>query len=59
MTKIQIGFRAIVGDKDLSVLNRGHGTRIDVEIGIQFTESDLESARLQKRTERGRGDPFA
>ena len=36
MAQIQVGLRAVVGDKNLAVLQRRHGARIDVEIGVQL-----------------------
>ena len=36
MAQIQVGFRAVVGDKNLAVLERRHGAGIDVEVGVQL-----------------------
>src|SRR5262245_21324992 len=51
MTKVEVGFGAIICDEDLTVLVRGHRSRIDVEIGIQLLQTHLVAARLQQRTE--------
>jgi hypothetical protein len=53
MAQVQIGFGPVIGDEDLAMLERAHRPRIDVEIGVQLAESDLESPRLQKSAERG------
>jgi hypothetical protein len=36
VAKVEVGFGAVVGDEDLAVLERGHGARIDVEVGVQL-----------------------
>jgi hypothetical protein len=36
MTEVEIGFGAIIGDKNFSVLERRHGARIDVDIRVEF-----------------------
>ena len=53
MAQIQVGLGAVVGDIHLAMLERAHGARIDVEIGIKLAQPDLESARLKKRAEGG------
>ena len=54
MAEVEVGFGAVVGDIDLAVLKRAHGPRIDVEIGIELAQTDLEAAGLQERPQ-GRG----
>jgi len=36
VAKIQVGFRAVVGDEYLAVLERAHRPRIDVDIRIEL-----------------------
>src|SRR3546814_578062 len=59
MTKVEIGFGPVVGDVDFAVLIRAHRARIDVEIGIELADPDLESARLQQCAEACRHETFA
>lgn len=47
VTKVEVGFSAVVGDKHLTVLERTHGAWVHVDIGVQFQHGDLESPRLQ------------
>ncbi len=51
MAEIEIGLRPVVGDVDLAVLIRAHRARIDVEIGVELAQANLESACLQQSTE--------
>ncbi len=44
VTQIQIGFRAVFGDKHFTMLERTHGARIDIDVGIQFQQGDIEPA---------------
>ena len=59
MAEIEIGLRAVIGDEDFAVLIRRHGSRIDVEIGVELAQPHLVAARLKNRAERGRGETFA
>ncbi len=36
VAQVQVGFRAVVGDKHLAVLERRHRAGIDVEVGVQL-----------------------
>ena len=53
VAEIEIGLGAVVGDEHLAVLIGAHRSGIDVEIGVELTETDGVPARLQKRTECG------
>ena len=44
---VEIGLGAVVGDKNLAVLKRRHGSGIDVEIGIELLQVNPQSAALQ------------
>jgi hypothetical protein len=46
MAQIQIRFRAIIGDEDLSMFKGGHRAGINVEIGIKFPQSYGKPAGL-------------
>jgi hypothetical protein len=45
---IQVCFRTVVGDENLTVLERVHGPGIDVEIGIELLHRDAQTARFQE-----------
>lgn len=51
MSEIQIGFRAVLGDEHFTVLERAHGTRIDVDIGVELLGCDLEPAAFEQTAE--------
>ncbi len=59
MAKVEVGLGPVVGDEDLAVLIGAHRPRIDVQIGVEFTQSDLEAPRLQKSAESRGGEAFA
>src|SRR5690348_5238384 len=52
MAEIEIGLCTVVGDVDLPVLIGAHRAGIDVEVGVELPQPDLEPARLQQRAER-------
>ncbi len=52
MTEVEVGLRAVVGHKDLAVLDRRHRPRIDVEIRVELPKTDRESTRLEQRCKR-------
>src|SRR5690606_8356545 len=47
MAEVEIGFRAVRGDENLTVLVGAHRTRIDIQIGVEFLDRNLEAARLE------------
>ena len=47
MSKIKVGFRTIVGYKNLTVLERAHRSRVDVDVRVQFKECDRHLARFK------------
>ena len=57
--EVEIGLGPVVGDVDLAVLIGAHGPRIDVQIGIELTQTDLEAACLKERAEGRRAETFA
>ena len=48
VSKIQIGFRSVVEDVDLPVLVGRHGPGINIEVGIELLNSDLEATVLKQ-----------
>src|SRR5580704_4112065 len=59
MAKIEIGFRAVLGDEDLAVLVGAHRPRIDIQIRVKLAQPDAITARLEERTERRRRESLA
>ena len=48
VAQIQVRLRPVVCDKDLSVLYRVHGSRVDVDIGIKLLHGHRIPSRLQE-----------
>jgi hypothetical protein len=48
VAQVQVGLGPVVGDVDLAVLERAHGARIHVDVGVELDHGDLEPARLQQ-----------
>ncbi len=59
MADVEVGLGAVLGDEDLSVLERAHRARVDVQIGVELLCLHLEAAGLQQPAERGGDDPLA
>ena len=47
VTQVEVGLGAVVGDEHLTVLERAHGARIDVDVRVQLEHGDLQAPRLQ------------
>ncbi len=52
MPQVEVGLAAVLGDEDLAVLERAHGARIDIDIGVKLDERGLDATRFQKRAQR-------
>ena len=52
VSQIQIGLGAVIGHEHFAVLQRAHGARIHVHIGVQLLAGHLQAAALQKPTQR-------
>ena len=48
MAQIQVRFSTVIGDEDFPVLVRAHGTGIDIDIGIEFLDSDFIAPALEQ-----------
>src|SRR4030095_7491741 len=59
MTKIEVGFRAVVQHIHFTMLERIHRPRVNVEIRIEFLENNAQPTQLKQRAERRRSQPFA
>src|SRR5579871_3034197 len=59
VAEVEIGFSAVISDEDFAVLERAHGARIDVEIGVKLHEIDLKPAGLKQAANGGCGETLA
>jgi hypothetical protein len=50
VAEIEIGLGAVIGHEHFAVLIRRHRSGIEIEIGIEFAETDLVPASLQQGT---------
>ena len=58
MTKIQVCLCTVISNKDLSMLDRVHGSRIDIDIRIKFLHGHLITSCLEKPSQGRCRDPF-
>ena len=59
MTEVEVGLRPVLGYEHLAVLERAHGSRVDVDVGVELLQLDPESTRDEQAPDRRRGDPLA
>ena len=59
VAQVQVGLLAVLGDEDLAVLERAHGARVDVEVGVGLLHHDLVATSLEQTAQRGRRDALA
>ena len=59
VTKVKVGFRSVVGDKDFAVLIRAHGAGIDVEIRVKFANAHPEATGLHYGSQCCGGEAFS
>src|SRR5690606_29445859 len=59
MTQIEVSFSAIFSDKDFAVMNRAHGARIDVNVGVKLKNRDFEATRFENCRQRSCSNAFA
>ena len=48
MTQVQVGLVTILGNEDLTMLERAHGTGVDVQIRVGLLHRYLVAARLEQ-----------
>ena len=56
VAEVEVGLGAVLGDEHLTVLERAHRARIDVEVRVELLRLDAQAARLQQAAERGGDD---
>ena len=59
VTEIQIRFRAVVGDVDLTVLERIHGARIHIDVRIELYQGYADATGFENGSERSGGNTLA
>src|SRR5204862_2408158 len=59
VAEVEVGLGAVIGDEDFAVLEGRHGSRVDVDVGIELLQRDLEAACLEKRADGGSCDALA
>ena len=58
VTEVQIRFRSVVRHIDFPMLIGIHRARIDVDVGIELEERDLQPPAFEQVADRGRGEPL-
>ena len=48
VSQVEVGLRAVVGNKNLAMLKGRHGSGIDVEVGIELHQVDAQAAALKQ-----------
>ncbi len=59
MPQIQIGFRPVVGDEHLAVLDRVHGAGVDIDVGVEFLHGDFISPGFEQAAQGSCGNAFS
>jgi hypothetical protein len=59
MTEIEVGGAAVVEDVNFAALCGRKETGIDIDVGIKFLESDIESSMFEEHSEGGAGQSFS
>src|SRR5690606_14491617 len=56
---VEVGLRPVLGDEHLPVLERVHGSGIDVEVRVELLHGDREATSTQESTEARGGEALA
>ena len=59
VAEVEVRFRAVVENVDLSVLEGAHRARIHVDVGVELLHRHLQPALLEDHADRGRGQALA
>lgn len=59
MADVEIGFGTVFGHVDLTMLERVHGARVDVDVRIELLLQNMDTAAAQQTTERRCGQALA
>ena len=59
MTQIKVCFSTIISDKNFTMLNRVHGSGVDIDIRIELLHSHFITTGFEKTSKRGCSDAFS
>ena len=59
MADVQVCLRTVIGDEDLTVLERVHRPGIHIEVGVELLHRHLQTASTQKMSEAGSREALA
>ena len=59
VAEVEVGLALVVGDEDLTVLERVHRPGVDVDVRVELLHRDPQPAALEESSQRGGGEPFA
>jgi hypothetical protein len=59
VAEVEIGLATVVGHEDLTVLERVHRSRIDVDVRVEFLHRDPKAPTLEEPSERRSREAFA
>jgi hypothetical protein len=59
VAEIEIGFGTVFGNEHLTVLERAHRSRIDVDVGVELEIGDADAAGGEDRGQRRGGDALS
>jgi hypothetical protein len=59
VTQVEVGLGPVLGHVDLTVLERVHGSGVDVQVGVELEEGDAQAARFEQRADGRRSQAFA
>ena len=59
VAEVEVGFRPVVGDEDLAMLEGRHRAGIDIEVGVELAQPYREAARLKECPEGCRSEALA
>ena len=59
MADVQVGFRAVIGDEYLTVLERIHGARVDIQVRVELLHAHPQAAQLKQPADARSGQSLA
>lgn len=58
VTQIEVGFRAVIGHENFTVLEWTHGSRIHIDVWVQFDHGNFKAPGLEDGGKRRSGNPL-
>jgi hypothetical protein len=59
VAQVEVGLATVLGDEDLTMLERVHGARVDIDVGVEFAHGHPETTALEEPAQRGGGEALA